>query len=127
MQSIRRQNLPAQLPRRNADIYLASNSEGKELVEQQARAIKPLQEKEAVWIHSLGPHIPKCITLVNLLTRELEKLVVDSFTQTWELSDNWGSLEQETGPRYNSGLHVRCNTQVMLVSTRVTGYKTPSP
>ena len=126
MQSIRRQNLPAQLPRRNADIYLASNSEGKELVEQQARAIKPLQEKETVWIHSLGPHIPKCITLVNLLTRELEKLVVDSFTQTWELSDNWGSLEQETGPRYNSGLHVRCNTQVMLVSTRVTGYKTPS-
>jgi len=103
-----RQNLPAQLPRRITDIYLASYSEGKELVELQARAIKLLQEKETVWIHSLGPNIPKCITLVNLLSREVEKLEVDSFTQTWELSDNWASLEQEAGPRYNSGLHVRC-------------------
>jgi len=103
-----RQSLPPQLPRRPTDIYLASSSEGRELVEQQGRAIKLLQENETVWLHSLGSNIPKCITLVNTLSREVDKLEVDSFTQTWELSDNWGSLEEEVGPRYNSGLHVRC-------------------
>lgn len=102
-----RQNLPPQLPKRPTDIYLSSNCEGKELVEQQGRAIRLLQEGETVWLHSIGLNIPKCITLVNKLAKDFEKLEVDNFTQTWELSDNWASLE-EVGPRYNSGLHVRC-------------------
>ena len=102
-----RQSLPPQLPRRPTDIYLTS-SEGRELVEQQGRAAKLLQEGETVWIHSIGLNIPKCINIVNKLTKDLEKLEVDNFTHTWELSDNWTCLEEEVGPRYNSGLHARC-------------------
>jgi len=101
-----RKSLPPQLPRRPTDIYLAC-SEGRELLEQQARAVKLLQEGDTVWLHSLGSNIPKCITLVNKLSQELEKLEVENFTHTWELSDNWASLEEEIGPRYNSGLHVK--------------------
>jgi len=101
-----RKCLPPQLPRRPTDIYLAV-SEGRELVEQQGRAVKLLQEGDTVWLHSLGSNIPKCITIVNNLSRELENLELDNFTHTWELSDNWESLEEEIGPRFNSGLHVR--------------------
>eukprot|EP00092_Neocalanus_flemingeri_P024315 GFUD01026371.1.p1 GENE.GFUD01026371.1~~GFUD01026371.1.p1 ORF type:complete len:162 (+),score=72.98 GFUD01026371.1:122-607(+) len=103
-----RQSLPPQLPRRPTDIYLTSNCEKRELLEFQDRAIRLLQEGDTVWLHSLGSNISNCITLTNTLSKELTKLEVDSFTQTWELSDNWGSVEEEVGPRYNSGLHVRC-------------------
>jgi len=102
-----RQSLPPQLPRRPTDIYLTSG-EGREVLDQQGRAIKLLQEGETVWLHSIGLNIPKCITFVNKLKKDLDKLEVDSFTHTWELSDNWASLEEEVGQRYNSGLHVRC-------------------
>ena len=66
-----RQSLPPQLPRRPTDIYLTSG-EGREVVDQQRRAIKLLQEGETVWLHSIGLNIPKCITLVNKLTKDLE-------------------------------------------------------
>jgi len=103
-----RQNLPPQLPRRPTDIYLTSQSEGKE---EQVRASKFLQEGKVVWFHSLGSNIPKCITIVNKLSTDFETLEVENFSHTWELSDNW-SCPEEVGPRYNSGLHVRCRTVV---------------
>jgi len=99
-----RQNLPPQLPRRPTDIYLTSHSEGKE---EQDRACKLLQEGQFVWLHSLGANIPKCITIVSKLGKNFETLETETFSHNWELSDNWTCLE-EVGPRYNSGLHVRC-------------------
>jgi len=103
-----RQNLPPQLPRRPTDIYLTSHSEGKE---EQVRASKLLQEGQVVWLHSIGSNIPKCITIVNKLSSDFDTLEVENFSHTWELSDNWSCLE-EVGPRYNSGLHVRCRIVV---------------
>jgi len=103
-----RQSLPSHLPKRPTDIYLSGLNDYKELSELHERAKKLLREGETVWIHSIGSNIAKGITFVNKLVKDCEGLEFESYTHSWELTDNWGPRSEDTGPKYNSGLHIRC-------------------
>jgi len=103
-----RQTLSSQLPKRPTDIYIFACTEGKDLLDLQQRAIKLLLGKDTVWVHGIGVNIPKCITLVNLLQKELDSLEVESFSRSWELTENWSNLDRSTTHKYNSGLHIKC-------------------
>lgn len=102
-----RHSLPAQLPRRNTDIYLLTGL----VLEQRARAERLLRAGLTVWLHALGSNTARAAATAAWLGEQLRdsgcRLEVRGYTETWERrTEDW--RPSQAGPRYTNGLHLQC-------------------